>query len=399
MALLTIDEPLVPPAKPSLANHPLFRLGFRPFYLLAAAFAAVAVPLWLLRLFGFVPSLSHINLAWHVHEMVFGFAIAVIIGFLYTAVRNWTGLQTPHGKHLAALAGLWLAGRFAMLVLPAAWAAPIDLAFLPAAAWPIYRVLKKSGNRRNMFLVVLLGLLIFANAVFHAANTGLFTASSLAPLQAAILIIVMIETVIAGRVIPGFTANAVPSIKPLTDKRRDQITFVVTAVTALAWIAGAPPILMASLALAAAVSQVLRLAGWKSYRTLAQPLLWILHVSYGWIPMGFAMLGLAALGIVSSSAAFHVLTIGSMAGLIIGMITRTALGHTGRRLTAGRCELLMYLLVQVGVLARLLAALNVASLQQAGLIVAAAAWSSAFLLYLIVYAPYLMAARVDGRQG
>ncbi len=400
MALLSIEEPRLPSSSEHLLDkHPLFRLGFRPFYFLAAAFAAVSVPLWIARYFGLAPGLSHIDLNWHVHEMIFGFAIAVIIGFLYTAGRNWTGLWTPRGKYLAALVALWIAGRGAMLTLSPPLAAVIDIAFLPLATWPMYQVLKKSGNRRNMFLVGMLGLLTAANVVFHAAVNGWLAVSSLWSLHAAILVIVMIESVIAGRVIPGFTANAVPGVKPIVDSRRDKIIVAFTALTCIAWVAGLSPILIASLAMATAVSQLMRLIGWKTHRTLGNPLLWILHVSYGWIPLGFGLLGLAALQVVPASAAFHVLAIGSMAGLIIGMITRTTLGHTGRPLRAGRKEVIMYCLVQVGVIARFWATIDAGGGRDSALLVSVACWSAAFLLYVLTYGPYLFAARIDGREG
>lgn len=399
MAILTIEEPHQPAHSGSpLENHPLFRLGFRPFYFLSAVFAAVAVPLWLARYFGHASGLEQVSLNWHVHEMVFGFAIAVIIGFLFTAGRNWTGLWTPRGKHLAALAALWIAGRFAMLISPVLGAV-VDLAFLPLATWPLYQVLRKSNNRRNMFLVGLLSLLTAANAVYHAAANGLLQVSTLWPLESAILVIVMIESVIAGRIVPNFTANAVPGVKPVIDARRDKVVIGVTALASLAWIAQMPAVLVASLALAAAVSQFVRLGGWKSFATFRNPLLWILHVSYAWIPLGFALLGLAAIGMVSTSAAFHVLAIGSMGGLIIGMVTRTALGHTGRMLKSGQMEAWMYVLIQLGVVTRFIAAVESGAWRNSGLAIAAASWSVAFVLYLIKYVPYLMAARIDGKEG
>ncbi|RZI42742.1 NnrS family protein [Herbaspirillum sp. HC18] len=398
MSLIRIEEPQ-PPAETqaSFSLHPVFRLGFRPFYLLAAAFAAVSIPVWVLRYFGMADFLPRVDLNWHMHEMAFGFAIAVIIGFLFTAGRNWTGLWTPRRGHLAALAGLWLAGRLAMLLAPAWLAAIVDLLFIPCAAYPIYRVLQRAGNKRNMFLVGLLALLTTVNAVFHASVLGLIQVSSIAPIHAAILIIVMIESVIGGRVIPGFTANAVPGVKPVTDARQDHISVALTALAAIAWIAHFPAPLAAALAVAAACAQLMRLAGWKPYATLGNPLLWILHLSYAWISVGLFLMGLAAIGLATTSAAFHALTIGSMAGLIIGMITRTALGHTGRQLKAGRSEFVMYVLVQFGVIARVLAAVGVMRSQM--LVVAAVCWSAAFLLYVAVYAPYLISPRVDGREG
>lgn len=400
MALITLEEPRVPgSARQGLSGHPLFALGFRPFYLLAAAFAAVSVPLWIARYLGWTQQLANIDLNWHMHEMVFGFAIAVIIGFLFTAGRNWTGLWTPRGAHLAALAGVWLGGRVAMLAAPPVVAAAVDLLFLPLAAWPIYRVLQRSGNKRNMFLVLLLGLLTLANALFHASRIGAIALSSITPIHAAILVIVMIESVIGGRVIPGFTANAIPQVKPVMNARLDKICLTLTALASVAWIVQILPPFSASLAFAAACSQLLRLSGWKSFHTLKNPLLWILHVSYAWIPLGFFALAAAALNLIAASAAFHLLAVGSMAGLIIGMITRTALGHTGRPLKAGRAELAMYLLVQLGVVARFLAAVDAFGLRDHLLACAAIVWSAAFVIYVAVYGRYLLSPRVDGREG
>ncbi len=400
MSLLTIEEP-VPSAQPALwrAEHPLWRLGFRPFYLLAAGFSAIAVPLWIARYFGLLPNLQHVGLNWHMHEMVFGVVLAVIIGFLYTAGRNWTGLWTPKGTHLAALATLWFAGRIAMLTAPPLLAATIDILFLPLAAWPLYRVLKQSGNKRNLFLIVLLALLTLANLVFHGAAIGWFAISASAPIEAAILVVVVIESVIGARVIPMFTSNGAPGSKPIVHAKRDKIALGLTVAAGLAWVLHLPAPLVAALNFAAACAILVRVAGWKPHSTMRVPLLWILHLSYGWIGIGFFLLSLAALNIVTASAAFHALTVGSMAGLILGMITRTALGHTGRMLKTGHAELAMYVAIQVGALARVWAGIGAAGLRDSLLIVAAACWSIAFLLYVISYAPYLMKARLDGREG
>lgn len=400
MALLTIDPPTVP-GKPSAdaAIPALLRLGFRPFYLLAAVFAAIGVPLWIAVYRGAAPPVGNISLLWHVHEMVFGFAIAVVIGFLFTAARNWTGLWTPRGSQLAGLAALWIAGRLAMAFLDPLTAAVADLAFVPAAAWPIYRVLQRTGNKRNMVLVALLAVLTLANAFYHAAVLGWLQVSPLAPLEGAILVIVMIESILGGRVIPGFTRNAVPGSEPIVHDKRDRICLGLTLAAAISWLAGAPAPLAASLAAAAAAAQTLRLLGWKPWKTAGNPLLWILHLSYAWIPAGFALLAASLLGFVPDSAAFHALAVGSIAGLILGMMTRTSLGHTGRKLQAGRAELAMYVLIQAGALARLLAGLDVGGLYAVWLDAAAGLWTAAFVLFVAVYGGYLMRPRVDGREG
>jgi uncharacterized protein involved in response to NO len=385
------------PAPPPSAGPALFALGFRPFYLLAAAFAAVAVPAWVAAQAGW-PLPARIDVLWHMHEMVFGFALAVVVGFLYTAGYNWTKLWTPRGWPLAAIAGVWTAGRVAMLAAPPVVAAAVDVAFLPIAAVPLYRVLRRSGNRRNLFLVVLLALLALANACYHAATLGWVGVNPLTPVHAAIMLIVVIEIVIGGRVIPMFTRNAVPGTQPVQDERRDKWALALTVLAGAAWTLGLPAPFTASLALFAAVGHGVRLIGWQPWRAWRNPLLWILHVSYFWIPLGFVLLALAQFGVVSGSAALHVLTVGALAGLIMGMITRTALGHTGRALKAGPGECLMFVLVQVAVVLRFAAAV-LPSWRASCLVLATACWSAAFLAYLAVYVPYLSTPRADGREG
>lgn len=400
MSLLTIEEP-TPPANHSVWNgkHALWALGFRPFYLLASLLAMLAIPAWLVQYLGYSPGSPNITLGWHMHEMVFGFALAVVVGFLFTAGRAWTGLWTPRGLHLAGLALLWCAGRVAMLTGPAWLAALVDMAFLPLAAWSMYRVLHRSGNKRNMFLVGLLALLIIANGVFHAAALDLLDIYVIAPVHAGILLIVLIESVIGGRIIPMFTDNAVPGSKSLVLPRNDKIALVLVAAAAAAWVFGAPGPLMAALAFIAASATAIRLAGWKSYRAARVPLLWILHLSYAWIPIGFLLLGLAALGVGTASTAFHALAVGSMAGLIVGMMTRTTLGHTRRKLATGRAEPAMYALIQAGAVARVAAGMAPPDWYTGMLLLSGVCWSLSFALFLLVYAPYLWRARLDGKEG
>ncbi|MES2323561.1 MAG: NnrS family protein [Pseudomonadota bacterium] len=400
MSLLKIDEaPVSLSPSPWRVRHPLWALGFRPFYLLAGALAVLAVPLWLAQYLGWLHGWPNINLAWHMHEMVFGMAVAVIIGFLFTAGRTWTGLQTPQGASLAGLALLWIAGRVAMLAAPPWLAAPVDLLFLPLAAWAMYSVLRKSGNTRNLPLVGLLALLTLANAVFHASVLGMLALSPVAPVHAAILIIVIIESVIGGRVIPMFTNNGAPGAGAKVHPRVDKTALGLMAAAGLAWVAGLQGWPMALLAGLAGAASLWRLSGWKPQRTLGKPLLWILHLGYAWIGIGFLLLGLAAAGIGSASTAIHALAVGSMAGLIIGMMTRTTLGHTGRVMAAGRAEPAMFGLIQAGALLRVLAGFAPADWRDAALLLSALCWSASFALFIVVYAPYLWRARIDGKEG
>jgi uncharacterized protein involved in response to NO len=264
----------------------------------------------------------------------------------------------------------------------------------------MYRVLQRSGNKRNLFLVVLLGLLTVANGAYHAAAMELIALSVIAPVHAGILLIVLIEAVIGGRVIPMFTDSAAPGpAKSLVLPRNDKIAMALVVAAVAGWVAGVHGPLMAALAFVAAAATALRLALWRPYRAAAVPLLWILHLSYAWIPVGFAMLGLAAIGIGAASTAFHALAVGSMAGLISGMMTRTTLGHTGRKMVVGTAERAMYTLIQAGAVARVAAGLAPAEWRAALLSASALCWTLSFALFLAVYAPYLWKARLDGKEG
>nr|WP_315392874.1 NnrS family protein [uncultured Duganella sp.] len=406
MTLLHIDEPEGPASarvNPWQGAHPMWGLGFRPFYLGAALFAALAVPLWMAQYHGWLGAglggLLHVGFAWHMHEMVFGVAAAVVVGFLYTAAFNWTGLWTPVRGKLAALVLLWLAGRVAMLLAPPPAGAAIDALFLPLAAWPLWQVMRRAGNKRNYFLVGLLGLMALANVVFHAITLGMVALAPAAPIEAAILVIVIMEAAIGTRIIPMFTRNGAPGATPLVQPTLDRVSLGLLAAAALAWVARTPAWLFGPLALAAAALVLLRLWRWQALRALAVPLLWIMHLSYAWIAAGFVLLALARWQLVTASAGFHALAVGSMAGLILGMMTRTTLGHTGRPLKAGRAERAMFVLIQVSALGRVASALGWESRTGAVLLASAACWAVAFGLYAVVYRPYLTRVRVDGKPG
>lgn len=393
-------SPAGTPVLPAPRGWPLLRLGFRPFYLGAAAFAVLAVPLWLALLLGRVSmTLSLPPLLWHAHEMLFGFAVAVIVGFLLTAGRAWTGLATPRGAALGALAMLWLAARVAAIAAPPAVYAALDLALLPLMAGVLLRVLLRAGNRRNLPLVALLLLLALANLAFHAAVLGLLPLSPLRALHVALGLIVMIECVIAGRVVPAFTASATPGLCIAAHPRREQATLALTALGLLAWVAGAPAWLAAPLLALAALAHGLRQAAWHPGATLRRPILWILHLAYAWLAIGLALLALAQPGWIAASAGVHALAIGATGGLVIGMVTRTARGHTGRPLQASRAEVAAYALVMAAAVLRVLLPLLAPTWLLQALLAAALAWSAAFALYLLRFTPWLLATRLDGKDG
>jgi uncharacterized protein involved in response to NO len=380
---MQIDEPARGAAPRGFA---LFALGFRPFYLLAAGYAALAVPLWALEFAGLLHSPG---MLWHAHEMLFGYAFAVIAGFLLTAVRAWTGLPTPSGAALAAIAALWVAARVAGYGWPLAGSV-LDLVFALAVAWGIGRPLVRSGNRRNWFFIVLVLVLGAASVAFLALpGTGLAIALD---------VVLFIMAVMGGRVIPAFTNNAIPGARA---RRNQWLEYAALGSVLALLVADVADLgrMAASVALAAALLHAARLALWAPWATRTRPILWILHVSYAWIVLHLALRGLAGFDLVVPGLATHALTVGAIGGLTLGMMTRTARGHTGRPLQVGRLEVAAYVLVQVAAVARALLPLALPGAYAALVAASAAVWCAAFALYVVVYLPILTRPRIDGKPG
>ncbi|MBE7941306.1 MULTISPECIES: NnrS family protein [Ramlibacter] len=394
--MLSIDEPAPASAPRGFA---LFALGFRPFYLLASLFGAASIALWGLQATGL---LSHPYLAgplWHAHEMLFGFALAVITGFLFTAGRNWSNQPTPTGAPLAALCALWLAARLLVLT-PWGWAAALaNVAFPLAVAAALGRALVKGGSRRNYFFVALLCAMAAAAAAFHLQQLGVLAFPARASLQPVLDLLLFILAVMAGRVLPMFTNNGVPGAGAVRHPIVERAALGSLLALLAAHLLGAPDALLAALAAAAASSHLCRWLLWRPLRALRNPLVAILHVAYAWVPVHLALAAMAAIGWVPPSLATHALTAGAAGGLVIGMMTRTARGHTGRPLRADRLDIACYVLVTVAALLRV--GLPLAWPQATGpaLLASAACWSLGFALYALGYAPSLLRPRADGRPG
>lgn len=379
---------------------PLLRLGFRPFYLGAAAYGMLAIPLWIALLLGQVSlSLTVPPVLWHAHEMLFGFTVAVIVGFLLTAGKAWTGLDTPRGIVLAGLVGLWLVARIAALIAPYVVYALLDLLLLPLVAAIFTTVLLRAGNRRNLPLAAILLLLALANGAFHAAVSGIIDIEPVRALHAGLAMIVMIECVIAGRVIPAFTMSVLPGVRLKVPPLLEKITLGTTAVALASWVLAPPNVITAFVLCVAALLHAMRLWNWKPLRTRSRPILWVLHLAYAWLPVGLVLLALSQMGVLGVSSGIHALAVGATGGLIIGMMTRTARGHTGRPLQVSRLEVTAYLLVASAAITRVVLPLLAPEHLVIWLVAAAAAWGIAFALYLYVFAPWLVAARLDGKDG
>ncbi len=383
-----------------------FSIGFRPFYFLAATFAALAVPLWFAAYAGWLPVAPALPAyLWHAHEMVFGFAPAVIVGFLLTAVRNWTGRPTPSGAALAALALLWLAGRVLMFTGPGTAAAIVDSAFLPVAAIILAVPLARSGNRRNAFVVPLLLLLGGLAAIHHAAYGGLVSGAWLSRAgTAAMDLVALLLTVIGGRVIPNFSANAVRGLEPRRWRPIEWGAIGGVGLIALLDVTGAaaslPVPALRTLFFAVAAVQLVRLLGWQPWKTRGNALLLVLPLGYLWLPVHFALRGLLdAVPGQMAQPALHALAVGAMAGLMLAMMTRSARGHTGRPLEAERAELIMFTAIHLAALVRVGGVLVWPEAYVTWIGMSAGLWALAFGAFAVRYAPILARPRVDVPEG
>lgn len=408
MATIHRPDPLTPPHRGSPPARPpafaLWALGFRPFYLLAALFAALSVPLWALQFAGWLPQAVLQGPAWHAHEMLFGFTLAVIVGFLFTAGRNWSGQPTPTGRALMALALLWLAGRVLVLSPWPLAAALANVAFPWAAAWGLGRALLAGGNRRNYFFVALLVLLGLLAALVHTAAWRGWALQGSAALQVGLDVVLLIMAIMAGRVVPMFTNNGVPGANavrhPTLEKAAIGSVLALLAVDA-APVAGlsAPPLLLALAAAAAAALHAVRLAYWQPWTTRATPLVWVLHLAYAWIPLHLLLRAGAAAAWWPPGPATHALTTGAIGLLTLAMMTRSARGHTGRALRADRVDVASYALVALAAVLRTAVPLVWPTALVEAVLVSALAWSAGWALFAGHYGPWLCRARLDGQPG
>ena len=379
----------------------LLSIGFRPFYLLAGAFAAVGVPVWHFAPGDVVPGGGYlVGGAWHAHEMVFGFAAAVLAGFLLTAARAWTGLATPAGWPLAALAGLWIAGRVLVATGSALPAVVVDCLFLPCVALAIALPVVQARNWRNLPVAAVPALLGAANLLFHLDHEGpIALARANGGALLALDLFALLVTLMAGRVIPAFTANAVPEARPRRNAYVECVAFGALAVLLVAgplapWLPGGP--WLVAVAALGAVAHVVRLWLWDPAATRREPLLWVLPLSYAWLPAALVLraLWLADEG-VPQAAAFHALGAGAIGGLMLAMMTRSALGHTGRALAAGPVEVTAYALVHLGAALRVFGPLAGAAAEPHAFAASAVLWSGGFALFFAAYWPVLTRPRID----
>ena len=381
----------------------VFALGFRPFFLLAAVSALVLMMQWVFTFLGIREFANYYGaIGWHSHEMIFGYTVAVIAGFLLTSVRNWTDIQTATGVPLAGLAALWLIARlmpFLPSLFPPWLIAAVDIAFLPVLVTALGIPLLRSGQKRNLIFLPLVGALVLANILVHLELTGYTASTARAGTFLGLNLIVLLIVIMGGRVIPFFTERAVAGLIP---KRRRVIEWLSVG-SAVAFVIAElllpNSIVAGALAALTAASNAVRLIGWYTSRFWSIPLLWVLHVGYAWIVVGFCLRALAAIGLVPPQFTVHAFTVGGIGVLTLGMMARVSLGHTGRPLKVSKAVALAFVAINLAAFVR--GILPIAFPQWLAQLVALSGtlWVAAFAIFFIIYAPILTQPRIDGRAG
>lgn len=367
----------------------LFSYGFRPLFLLAGSFAAGIVPLWMVVWTGRVALAGPFSPTdWHIHELLFGYASAVVAGFLFTAIPNWTGRMPTRGWPLMALAALWMMGRLAVagfLGLGPMAIMALDCAFLLMIGAMVTVEIVVGRNWSNLRVVLPVVLYLAANITFHIEAMQVGTAEYGRRLGFAMLVLLI--GLIGGRIIPSFTRNWLAKNRagqmPAPFGRYDAASLVITLGALLLWVALPEERLTGIALILAGVVQALRLARWRGWRVWRSALLLMLHLAYAFIPAGLLALGLAVLGVLPVAMGLHLLGIGAIGGMTLAVMMRASLGHTGRDLQAGPALTLAFGCVAMAAVVR------VAVSAEPGLWVAATLWTCGFAMFVARLAPAL----------
>lgn len=380
----------------------IFALGFRPFFLLAGWLAILLMAFWVPVFVGGVPFDTYYGqIDWHSHEMIFGYTVAVIAGFLLTAVRNWANTPTPSGLPLAGMGALWLVARILPIlvaIFPRWLIAAADLAFLPTLVTGIAVPLLQNKEKQNLIFLPLLAVLWSADLLVHADVLGLAPNLARKGVFLGLDVIILVIVIMGGRVIPFFTERALSVVL-----KRWRIVEWLSPVSVILFLVAElfrpDSVTSASLAALAACANGARLAGWYTPRYWRVPLLWVLHLGYGWIILGFYLKAGTALGLVPPQFTIHAFTVGGIGVLTLGMMARVSLGHTGRPLKVGAAMTSAFVLINLAAVGRGLLPPFFPQFFSQLIVASGAFWIAAFTIFIIVYTPILIQPRVDGRPG
>lgn len=373
----------------------LFRQGFRPFFLACGIYAVFAVVLWAATLMDVAAVPLDVTIAWHGHEMIFGMASAAVTGFVLTAIPNWTGRLPLRGWGLVTLFLFWLAGRLAMAMptIGPNLVALVDASFLLILWAVVLREIVFGRNWRNLPIALLVGLFAAANIIDHLDRLAIVDVDG-AGRRLGISVLTFLITLIGGRIIPSFTGNWLAKrgheSRPTPFGQFDQIVLLATGCALVSWVMAPDHMASAVLAGAAGFLNLIRLARWKGHHSVSEPLVWSLHLSYLWLPIGFVLMGLGyALESVPGTAGLHALTTGAVAGMLCAVMTRATRGHTGRSLAADGWTTAIYLFVAASALARVIAAIAV-DLHTHLVAASAVAWCVGFGVFVFAYGRMLV---------
>lgn len=391
------------PPKPKPASAPVFlALGFRPFFSMAGLAGVVLLLLWLGLWTGAFSAPTYYGLiGWHSHEMLFGYTVAVIAGFLLTAVRNWTGVNTPSGLPLALLAILWLLGRLFPWLdswVPTWLITGTDLLFLPAVAVALAPALWQGKTRANRIFIPLLLAMAITNLYVHLEATGL-TSTGRQGIDAMLFLVVGLVTLLGGRVIPFFTEGVIPGYQAKRYQVIEIVAITLLGAMVLIQLISPSTLITAVLAIGVAVSQFIRLDGWYHRAIWKHPILWVLYSAMAWIIVGFMLLALASMGMLAESLAIHALTLGGIGILTFGMMSRVILGHTGRPIEPHPVISGCFVLLNIAVVIRVGLPVIAPSLYETWLYLSGGIWIGVFSAFCFTYIPMLILPRNDGKPG
>lgn len=381
--------------------------AFRPFFLLGALYAAVSIFAWVFAYAGVIEVAAEMGaMHWHGHEMMFGFATAAIAGFLLTSVPVWTETEPLSALPLSALVALWVAGRAGMWLygaLPSLLVAAVDLAFLPALVVAVAPPVLRSRQLRNAIFPLLLIVLFAANLFVHLEVLGITAGSETRALRIGVWVLATMIAILGSRIVPAFTQNALKragigaEVVPDNGASIGAVGMLLIAI--VTDVMGAPALVAGTFALMAAAMFLFAMRRWQTHRTLGDPIVWVLHLAYLWLPLGLALKGFADFtGALSPTAALHGMAAGAIGTMVLAMTTRVALGQTGRPLKAGATIAVAYVLVTLSALFRVVGPLFDPLDYDWWILFSGIAWSLAFGIYVVVYLPILLGPRREAEQ-
>jgi len=390
------------------AIHPLFAFGFRPFFLASGFYAIIAVAAWLVALLGLgFPPAALTPVIWHGHEMVYGFAAAAVAGFLLTVTPRWVEVGPIRGLMLAGLVAVWLAGRIVhwfSALISVEVVAVVDLLFLLLLGIVVTQPILATRNKRQLVFVPILGAYWLGNLLIHLDLAGVGGTLGYTGLNLGVYALTMLIVIMGGRIIPSFTSSYLRAsgagFGVLVDTRVDKVAIFATPGVLIADLFLVRGAVSGFLFLALAIIHLRRWLNWHPFASRGEPILWVLHVGYAWLPLSFALIALADIGqVLPRTAALHGLTAGAFGVLMLGVMSRASLGHTGRPIKAAPATVLAYGLINGAAIVRVVA-LAVPSLDRmAMLLVSGVLWIGAFACFVYIYTPILTHARVDGKAG